>query len=59
MLRQGLARAKALGFDRVLCVCDHDNYASERVILKNGGVLDDVRYDPEEDVTVKRFWIRL
>lgn len=59
MLRQGLARAEALGFDRVLCVCDSDNYSSERVILKNGGVLEDARYDPDEGVTVKRFWIRL
>ncbi len=59
MLRQGLALAKDCGFDRVLCVCDSGNRASEKVIRKNGGVLEDERYDPEEGVAVRRFWIRL
>ena len=53
--RQGLGIARALGFDRLLCVCDSDNLASEAVILKNGGVLEDERYDAAEDVAVKRF----
>ena len=26
---------------------------------KNGGVLEDERYDPEEAVTVRRYWIDL
>ena len=59
MLRQGLVLAKEFGFDRILCICDDDNYASEKVILKNGGVLENELYDPEEAVTVKRFWITL
>lgn len=59
MLKQGLGLAKAFGFDRVLCVCDDDNCASEKVILKNGGVLENELYDPDENVTVKRFWIQL
>lgn len=59
MLRQVLDLARDFGFTRVLCVCDDDNYASERVILKNGGVLEDERCDPDEDVIVKRFWIQL
>ena len=45
--------------DRLLCVCDDDNDASEKVILKNGGVFENALYDPEEQVTVKRFWISL
>ena len=49
------ALAAQFGFDRVLCVCDADNAASETVILKNGGVLEDERYDPEEAVTVRRY----
>jgi predicted acetyltransferase len=40
-------------------VCDEDNYASEKIILKNGGVLENTLYDPEEAVTVKRYWIDL
>ena len=59
MMKQGTALAKEFGFTRLLCVCDDDNYASERVIVKNGGVLEDERYDAEEKVTVKRFWIEL
>lgn len=59
MLKQGLAIAASFGLARVLCICDNDNYASERVILKNGGAMEDERYDPDEHVTVKRFWIQL
>jgi len=59
MLRQGLELAKSFGFERVLCICDNDNFASEKVILKNGGVLENELYDPNENVTVKRFWISL
>lgn len=59
MLKQGLQLAKGFGFERILCVCDSDNYASEKVILKNGGVFDNELYDPDEGVAVKRFWVRL
>lgn len=59
MLKQGLEFSKEFGFDRMLCICDDDNYASEKVILKNGGVFENELYDPDEDVTVKRFWIQL
>ena len=59
MLRQGLALARASGLSRVLCVCDEDNPASEAVILKNGGILENRLYDPDERVYVKRFWIDL
>ncbi len=59
MLAQGLELSKEFGFDRILCVCDADNYASEAVILKNGGVLENELFDPEENVTVKRYWIDL
>ena len=59
MLKQGLELAKAFGFERILCVCDDDNCASEKVILKNGGVFENELYDPDENVTVKRFWIQL
>lgn len=59
MLKQGLELSKGFGFDRILCICDNDNYASEKVILKNGGVFENELYDPDENVTVKRFWIQL
>lgn len=59
MLKQGLELAKEFGFDRVLCICDNDNCASEKVILKNGGIFEDRRYFSDENVFVKRFWINL
>lgn len=55
ILRQGLILAKGAGFDRFLAVCDKDNLASEKVILKNGGIREDKRCDKEEQVFVKRF----
>lgn len=57
ILRQGLTLAAQFGFTQVLCVCDADNYASERVIRKNGGVLENILYDPDEQVDVKRYWV--
>ena len=51
--------ARGIWMDRLLLVCDDDNYASEKVILRNGGQYEDTRYDPEEAVNVKRYWISL
>lgn len=59
ILRQGLDIARSLDFDRILAVCDEDNCASETVILRNGGVFEDKRFDAKENVFVKRFWITL
>lgn len=57
ILRHGLALAKDFGFSEIPAVCDEDNYPSEKVILKNGGVLQNTLFDPEENVTVKRYLI--
>ena len=59
ILAQGLTLARQLGFMRVLCVCDEDNVASEKVILNNGGVLENRLFDPEEQGFIKRYWIAL
>ena len=45
--------------EKLLLVCDDGNYASEKVILRNGVVYEDTRFDPEEAVNVKRYWITL
>lgn len=58
MLKKGLKIAKELKIDPVLCVCDNDNYPSEKVIIKNGGVFENEIFDPEENVTVKRYRIK-
>lgn len=59
ILAQGKTMARQLGMDRLLCVCNEDNLASEKVILNNGGILENKEYDPEEGVFVNRYWIRL
>lgn len=59
ILKQGLQIAKTLGFEQVLVVCDDDNYASEKVIIKNSGVYENKMYSEEENVFVKRYWISL
>ena len=51
--------AKVLGFKRILCVCDEDNIASEKIIIKNGGLFENKLYDDLEKVFIKRFWINL
>lgn len=59
MLAQELDITRELGFGRVLCVCDEDNIASERVIIKNGVIFENRLYDEKEKVFVKRYWIDL
>lgn len=57
MLRLVLIEAQKRGMDRVLITCDDDNIGSQKVIQKNGGVLQDVvKLDFRERPTM-RFWI--
>ena len=57
MLRLNLENARKLGISRVLVTCSEGNTASEKTILKNGGVYENSV--PVEDHMVKRFWIGL
>lgn len=57
ILNEGLQICKKYGFQSVLCVCDADNFRSEKVIVRNGGILENETYDPIENVEVKRYWI--
>ena len=59
MLYLGLKIAEKEGFTEVLCVCDDDNIASEKVILKNGGIFENKLFDSDENVYVKRYLIKL
>lgn len=58
ILSLALEKTRSMGIDRVLVVCDATNIASERTILKNGGV-EDNSYTEEDGNVVKRFWIEL
>lgn len=58
ILKLALEKARDLGIARVLLSCDATNLASERVIVKNGG-LPDTSFVKEDGNVVKRFWIQL
>lgn len=55
MLGEALDKARNLGLSRVLVTCHDDNVASERTIIANGGVLENVTI--LEGIRIKRFWI--
>ena len=55
-LRQSLIVARAVGVDRVLVTCDHDNVGSATVIERCGGVLHSV-IDCEDGIPKRRYWI--
>lgn len=50
-------RAYERGMDQLLLTCAPDNPASEKVILKNGGIYEDTQENPYGFHTVKRFWV--
>jgi predicted acetyltransferase len=56
ILAFSLEKTKELGIEKVLVVCDADNIASKRTILKNGGK-EDASFTEENGNVVKRFWI--
>ena len=55
MLSLALPIAKELGLKKILLTCNKGNTASEKTILKNGGILENEIEDGEE--IVMRFWI--
>ena len=59
MLRLALEKARELGIGRVLITCGKDNIASQRMILKNGGVMDSESYSDQAGRVTQRDWIEL
>lgn len=59
LLRQTLLRAEEMGIARVLLTCAKDNVASSRIILANGGVLEDEIVDPQTGRATSRYWIEI
>ena len=57
MLRQTLATPEARAIGRLLLTCGEDNAASERTILRNGGVLEGLVDAGPDQPRKKRFWI--
>jgi len=57
MLRLTLPIAAELNIPRLLVTCDADNPASQRVIEKAGGKLENVLAEPGKTIPKKRYWI--
>ncbi|WLD94355.1 GNAT family N-acetyltransferase [Alkalihalobacillus sp. AL-G] len=58
ILEQALKKTAELGIEKVLVTCNKDNVASERTILKNGGILED-EFIEDDGTIVRRYWIEL
>lgn len=58
LLSLALEKTKELGIRKVLVVCDADNIASKKTIMKNGGIQDH-DYIEEDGNIVNRFWIEV
>lgn len=56
ILKLALEKLQSMNVSKVLVTCDADNFASQEVILKNGGVLENQIID-EDGVLVNRYWI--
>lgn len=59
MLRLALPKAKEQGLSRVLITCAETNLPSAFVIEKNGGVLEDKRFDESDWKLTRRYWFNL
>ncbi|HIW54947.1 MAG TPA: GNAT family N-acetyltransferase [Candidatus Ruthenibacterium merdigallinarum] len=58
MIGLALDECRKLGLERVLMVCEKDNIASAKSIVRNGGVLENEVAD-ENGVVSQRYWIEL
>jgi len=58
MLALSLEVTKDMGMKKVLVTCNKNNKASEKTIIKNGGVFESEELEDNGNI-VKRFWIYL
>ena len=56
MIRLALVECKKLGINKVLMVCDKDNIASAKTIIKNGGILEN-EFIYDDGKIEQRYWI--
>ncbi len=59
MLKTALPFCREIGLDKVLITCIDGNVGSEKTILFNGGIYELTVHEPNENVDLKRFWIKL
>ena len=58
MLALALERCASMGIYNVLVTCKKENAASAKVIIKNGGILEN-EVEDEDGTLFQRYWIRL
>jgi len=56
ILKKSIPFALEVGVNEILITCDYDNFASQRVIQKSGGVFEDTRLDPVMNIKKMRCW---
>ena len=56
MIRLALIECKKLGINKVLMVCDKENVASAKTIIKNGGILEN-EFINDDGKIEQRYWI--
>jgi predicted acetyltransferase len=55
LLKLTLEKARSIGLERALVTCDNDNIGSQKIILNNGGILEnEIEYGGN---IVCRYWI--
>jgi predicted acetyltransferase len=57
MLKQALPICSSLGIKKVLITCDIDNFGSQKVIERCGGIFENVTNDSQLKVQKRRYWI--
>ncbi|MDO4283623.1 MAG: GNAT family N-acetyltransferase [Clostridia bacterium] len=58
MIRMALEECRKMGIKQVLITCNSDNIGSEKSIINNGGILENIVVD-EDGNKIKRYWITL
>lgn len=59
MLRAALPHCRGLSLEKVLITCGEGNEGSRRTILANGGVYESTVFEPQEKISLQRYWITL
>lgn len=57
MLKQALPICSSLGIKKILITCDIDNFGSQKVIERCGGIFENVTDDSQLKVQKRRYWI--
>ena len=57
MFEAAKIKCRELGINKVLITCAENNEGSRKRILANCGIYESAVYEPEEQVSLERYWI--